>query len=83
TEQRLQELAIRAFKAIDGSGLSRVDFFLRPDGSLMIDEINTMPGFTPVSMYPRLWQAKGVSYSELITRLVELAMARHTEKPIV
>lgn len=82
TEQRLQALAIRAFKAIDGSGLSRVDFFLRPDGSLMIDEINTMPGFTPFSMYPRLWQAKGVSYSELITRLVGLAMARHMEKPI-
>jgi D-alanine-D-alanine ligase len=55
---------------------------LRPDGSLMIDEINTMPGFTPLSMYPRLWQAKGVSYSELITRLVDLAISRHQERPI-
>jgi D-alanine-D-alanine ligase len=83
TVARLRELAIRAFRAIDGSGLSRVDFFLRPDGSLMIDEINTMPGFTPFSMYPRLWQAEGVSYSELITRLVELAIDRHRERPIV
>lgn len=83
TLARLQELAVRAFKAIGGSGISRVDFFLRPDGSLMIDEINTMPGFTPLSMYPRLWQALGVSYSELITRLVQLALDRHEEQPIV
>jgi D-alanine-D-alanine ligase len=82
TVARLQALAVRAFQAIDGAGLSRVDFFLRPDGSLMIDEINTMPGFTPLSMYPRLWQAKGVSYSELITRLVDLAISRHQERPI-
>jgi D-alanine-D-alanine ligase len=82
TVVRLQELAVRAFRAIDGAGLSRVDFFLRPDGSVMIDEINTMPGFTPASMYPRLWQAKGVSYSELITRLVDLAITRHREQPI-
>jgi D-alanine-D-alanine ligase len=83
TERRLQELALRAFRAIDGAGLSRVDFFLLRDGSLVIDEINTMPGFTPFSMYPRLWQASGVSYSELITRLVGLAMARHRERPVV
>ena len=80
---RLQDLAIRAFRAIDGSGLSRVDFFLLRNGSLVIDEINTMPGFTPFSMYPRLWDASGVSYTELITRLVELAMARHRERPVV
>lgn len=80
---RIRDLAVRAFRAIDGSGLSRVDFFLRPDGSLVIDEINTMPGFTPGSMYPRLWQALGVSYTELITRLVDLAFARHREKPVV
>lgn len=81
--RQIQELAVRAFKAIDGSGLSRVDFFLCPDGSLVIDEINTMPGFTPGSMYPRLWGSLGVSYTELITRLVGLAMARHREKPVV
>ncbi len=72
---RAQELALRAFQAIGGAGLSRVDFFLRPDGSLLIEEINTIPGFTPVSMYPRLWQAAGISYSELIAELVDLALA--------
>jgi D-alanine-D-alanine ligase len=79
---RVQALALQAYKAIDGAGLSRVDFFLLPDGSVLIDEINTIPGFTPVSMYPRLWQAAGIGYSELITRLVDLALARHREKPI-
>jgi D-alanine-D-alanine ligase len=81
--ERVQQLAVHAFRAIDGSGLSRVDFFYCPDGSLIIDEINTMPGFTPLSMYPRLWQAIGVSYSELITRLVGLAIDRHRERPVV
>jgi D-alanine-D-alanine ligase len=78
---RLQEQALRAFRAIDGAGLGRVDFFLRDDDSLVIDEINTLPGFRPSSMFPRLWQAAGVSYSTLITRLVELALARK-ERPI-
>jgi D-alanine-D-alanine ligase len=81
--KRAQVLALRAFHAIDGAGFSRVDFFLRPDGSLLIDEINTIPGFTPASMFPRLWQAVGVSYSELIARLVDFAVARHRERPIV
>jgi D-alanine-D-alanine ligase len=75
--EQVQVLALQAFHAIDGAGLSRVDFFLREDGSLLIDEINTIPGFTPASMYPRLWQAAGVNYGELITRLVDLALARH------
>jgi D-alanine-D-alanine ligase len=81
--QRVQEMALRAFHAIDGAGLARVDFFLLPDGSLIIDEINTLPGFTPASMYPRLWQEAGVSYSNLVSRLVDFALARHREKPIV
>jgi D-alanine-D-alanine ligase len=59
-----------------------MDFFLLSDGSLIIDEINTLPGFTPASMYPRLWQAAGVSYTELITRLVDLGLTRHREKRI-
>ena len=80
--ERAQALALRAFHAIDGAGMSRVDFFLCPDGSLVIDEINTIPGFTPASMFPRLWQAKGVRYSELITRLVDLALARYKERPV-
>jgi D-alanine-D-alanine ligase len=82
TVARVQELALKAFAAIDGSGMSRVDFFLRPDGSLLIDEINTIPGFTPASMFPRLWQTLGVSYTELITRLVDLAIGRHLERAI-
>lgn len=83
TAARVQELALGAFYAIGGAGMSRVDFFLRPDGSLVLSEINTIPGFTPASMFPRLWQALGVSYTELITRLVELALARNQERLIV
>ena len=78
----VQALALRAYRAIDGAGMSRVDFFLLPDRTLLIDEINTIPGFTPASMFPRLWQLAGVSYSDLITRLVDCALARHREKRI-
>jgi D-alanine-D-alanine ligase len=83
TVARIRELSLRAFRAIDGAGMARVDFFLCPDGSLVVEEINTIPGFTPGSMYPRLWQARGVNYGQLITRLVDLALARHEEKPVV
>ncbi|MFN0085671.1 MAG: D-alanine--D-alanine ligase family protein [Blastocatellia bacterium] len=77
----VQQLAIRAFQAIDGAGLGRVDFFLdRSSGRLLLNEINTMPGFTPISMYPKLWEASGLGYSELIDRLIELAFERHREK---
>lgn len=81
-QERVKVLALRAFQSIDGAGLSRVDFFLKDDGSLIIDEINTIPGFTPSSMYPRLWGVAGVSYSELVSRLVDLALQRHREKRI-
>jgi D-alanine-D-alanine ligase len=77
---RARELAIAAYKAIDCAGLARVDFFFTPDGSLYLNEVNTIPGFTPMSMYPKLWEYAGVSYQELITRLVELALERHEEK---
>ena len=80
---RVQALALRAFRAIDGAGLARVDFFLRPDSSLAVSEINTIPGFTPASMYPRLWHAAGLGYGELVAELVDLALARHKEQPIV
>ena len=81
TTLELQELAIRAFQAIDGSGLGRVDFFLeRASGRILVNEINTMPGFTSISMYPKLWEASGISYSELVDRLIELAIERHREK---
>ncbi|WP_426451026.1 D-alanine--D-alanine ligase [Paenibacillus sp. S-38] len=78
---RIRDLAVRAFQSIDGSGLSRVDFFLRKDnGEIYINEINTMPGFTPFSMYPLLWRESGKPYSELLDDLVRLAIQRHEEK---
>ena len=79
--EEIQRLAIRAFQAIDGSGLARVDFFLeRGTNRLLVNEINTMPGFTSISMYPKLWEASGIGYSELIDRLINLAVERHAEK---
>ncbi|MBM7867261.1 D-alanine--D-alanine ligase [Heliobacterium gestii] len=76
-----QEMAIRAFRAVDGSGLSRVDFLVDKDnGEIYINEINTLPGFTSISMYPKLWAATGIAYEQLLTRLVDLALARHREK---
>ncbi|MEK8131115.1 D-alanine--D-alanine ligase [Paenibacillus filicis] len=81
TSERIRELAVRAFLAIDGSGLSRVDFFVRKeDGAVFINEINTMPGFTPFSMYPLLWQESGKPYRELLDDLIQLAVKRHGEK---
>jgi D-alanine-D-alanine ligase len=73
----LRDLAIRAFKAIDGSGLARVDFFLTEDGPL-INEVNTMPGFTTISMYPRMWAANGVDYQTLLSTMVDTALSRGT-----
>jgi D-alanine-D-alanine ligase len=78
---RVRRLAIEAFKAVDAAGLARVDFFLdRSNGQLYINEINTMPGFTEISMYPKLWQASGVSFSELVTRIAGLGMQRFAER---
>jgi D-alanine-D-alanine ligase len=71
----VRELAIRAFKAIDGRGLARVDFFLTEDGPL-INEVNTMPGFTKISMYPRMWAASGVDYQTLLATMVDTALSR-------
>lgn len=71
TLQRVRETAIKAFTAVDGMGLSRVDSFVTADGAIMINEINTMPGFTPISMYPKAWEATGLSYTDLITTLIE------------
>jgi len=73
----LRDLAIRAFRAIDGSGLARVDFFLTEDGPL-INEVNTMPGFTKISMYPRMWAANGVDYQTLLSTMVDTALSRGT-----
>jgi len=76
TKKRIQELSITAFQTLCCEGLSRVDFFLKKNGEALINEINTMPGFTKISMYPKLWEASGIGYTELITRLIELAMEK-------
>ena len=74
-------MAIQAFKAIDGAGLARVDFLLdRESEALYLNEANTMPGFTPVSMYAKMWAASGLSYGALLDRLIELAIERHTKR---
>jgi D-alanine-D-alanine ligase len=73
---RVQELAVRAFAAASCEGLVRADFFLLESGEFVINEINTMPGFTPISMYPRMWQESGVSYPELVDRLIQAALRR-------
>ena len=77
---RLRETAIEAYKSIDCAGLARVDFFLQPDERFFLNEVNTIPGFTPMSMYPKLWEYAGLSYRDLITRLIELGLERHAEK---
>lgn len=75
---RVRTLAVQAFRAIDGAGLARVDFLLnRETGDLYLNEVNTMPGFTPVSMYAMMWEASGIPYAHLLDRLIELALERH------
>ena len=79
--QQAQDLAIRAFRALECAGMARVDLFLeRPTGKFLVNEINTLPGFTSISMYPKLWEASGLPYPALIDRLIELAIERHAEK---
>jgi D-alanine-D-alanine ligase len=78
---QVQTLAVRSFKAIDAAGLARVDFLFDKDsGDLFLNELNTMPGFTSISMYPKLWNARGVSYPVLVDRLIELALQRKAER---
>lgn len=78
--EQIRKLAIATFKALSCEGLGRVDFFLKKDGTILVNEINTIPGFTKISMYPQLWQASGVSYSELINRLIQLAIERFSRE---
>ena len=73
---RVRELSVRTFEALGCEGLARVDFFVADDGTVTVNEINTMPGFTPISMYPRMWQQTGLSYSDLVDRLIRLALRR-------
>lgn len=79
--ERIRRMAVRAFKAIDGAGFARVDFFLRRDnGKLLLNELNTIPGLTDVSGFPKMWEASGVPFDKVLDRLVELAFERHAEK---
>ena len=80
--KQIREMAVEAFRACDLAGLARVDFLMEPDGKrrIYINEVNTLPGFTQISMYPKLWEATGISYTDLITQLIELALERQREK---
>ncbi len=78
--QCIQALSIRTFQALSCAGLGRVDFFLQPDGNVLVNEINTLPGFTSISMYPKLWEATGISYTPLITALLQLARERFEQE---
>jgi D-alanine-D-alanine ligase len=80
TVKKIQQMAIQAFQAIDGSGLSRVDFFLKSDGSLLLNEINTLPGLTDVSGFPKMWAASGIPFPRVIDQLIEYAIERHRER---
>ena len=76
TIESIRSLAVQAFEALDCEGLARVDFFVQPDGSVCVNELNTMPGFTPASMFPRMWAATGVDYPALVDRLIKDALRR-------
>jgi D-alanine-D-alanine ligase len=79
--EEIRRLAIKAYRALDCAGMARVDFFLeRATNRIIINEINTIPGFTKISMYPKLWEATGISYSELCDRLIDLALERYRDK---
>ena len=80
--KQIREMAVAAFRACDLAGLARVDFLMEPDGKrrIYLNEVNTLPGFTQISMYPKLWEATGIPYSDLITRLIELALERQEDK---
>ncbi len=81
TAQRVRQMALAAYKALDCAGMARADFLLdKVSGELWVNELNTIPGFTQISMYPKLWEATGISYSELIDRLIELAIERFEDR---
>ncbi|MFY9443604.1 MAG: D-alanine--D-alanine ligase [Bacillota bacterium] len=77
---KVQETAVRVFEVLECSGMARVDFFLKDNGDLIVNEINTLPGFTRISMYPKLWEVSGLPYSELLDRLIHLAIERHARE---
>jgi D-alanine-D-alanine ligase len=78
---RVQDLAVRAFRSVDVAGMARVDFLLDAEsGQIYLNELNTIPGFTKISMYPKLWEASGIPYAALVDRLIELALQRKTDR---
>jgi D-alanine-D-alanine ligase len=77
--QRIRSLAVEVFKCVGCSGLARVDFFVEDDGQVLVNELNTMPGFTETSVFAKLFAASGLSYEQLLDRLLELALARHKD----
>jgi D-alanine-D-alanine ligase len=80
----IQQLAVRAFRAVDGAGMARVDFLLGGEsGELYLNEVNTIPGFTTISMYPKMWEATGLSYPDLLDRLITLAIERHRDRQML
>jgi len=80
TKRKIRDISVKVFKLLCCEGLSRVDFFLKKNGEIIVNEINTMPGFTRISMYPKMWEASGISYTDLITRLIELAISRYEKE---
>jgi D-alanine-D-alanine ligase len=78
--KKIQTMAAKAYKAIDASGLSRVDFFLQKDGRLLVNEINTLPGLTDVSGFPKMWEATGMPFTRVIDQLIQFALERHRER---
>jgi len=80
TREKVRKLAVKAFKVLSCEGLGRVDFFLKDNGDVVVNEINTIPGFTAISMYPKLWQATGLSYPKLLDKLIKLALERHQDR---
>lgn len=80
TVKRIQELSIKTFQTLCCEGMARVDFFLKPNGELLVNEINTIPGFTSISMYPKMWEASGIAFPELLDKLINLAIERHTRE---
>jgi D-alanine-D-alanine ligase len=82
--REIQRMSIAAFRAVDGAGMSRVDFLMgRDTGAIFLNEVNTIPGFTTISMYPKMWEASGLPYPELLDRLIALALERHSEKQLL
>jgi D-alanine-D-alanine ligase len=79
-DRRVRELAVESFVATECEGMARIDFFVRPDGEVVVNEINTIPGFTATSVYAKLFEAAGVPYAELLDRLVSLALERHERR---